>query len=466
MVQLKIFLPIFILLGGLCYVFLNGPFQSPDEYVHFFRAYDISQGNLRATKLSGEHGESPQVGGYLPRSIKASALAVSIGVPFYPEHKIIPELLFAERNRPLNQKKKEFIDYFPSARLPALSYAPQALGIAIGRALGLPPLALFYLARIFNLLVATALISLSIILLNSSGWTLTVLALSPMSLCLFASSSPDALTNAGAFATLSAIFALIKSPDLLSDNRTKIGWYLFLLGIGAAAMMAGKIFFGILLALLLSVLFRSAIQLKVRILVFSLFIVVAYGVISALSWSAAPTLETEDTRLHAAPQEQLSFITNSPDQALQIIANTIAKYYTGWGQEYIGKLGWLDTPLPIGVHILWITLLLLALYIDSSEQPPPQLGNWDLALALLSSASTMLAIIIAVYILFNAPQAPLIAGVQGRYLIPPMLFLFGTLSRTLRHRFYLPNALPWLVLVGLFVVHWCTLNTLLHRYFL
>lgn len=64
---------IFLLLAsifGLLWVLLVPPFQSADEFAHFYRAYEISERNLVTENIDG------QIGNYLPSAIRDFEAAV------------------------------------------------------------------------------------------------------------------------------------------------------------------------------------------------------------------------------------------------------------------------------------------------------------------------------------------------------------------------------------------------------
>jgi hypothetical protein len=37
---------------GLIFLLLSAPFQAPDEFVHFYRAYDVSEGHFASSKVA------------------------------------------------------------------------------------------------------------------------------------------------------------------------------------------------------------------------------------------------------------------------------------------------------------------------------------------------------------------------------------------------------------------------------
>lgn len=58
---------IFLFLGiiyGTAFLFVIPPFQVPDEYEHYYKAYDISEGNIIPDKLGNKSGI------FVPKSVK------------------------------------------------------------------------------------------------------------------------------------------------------------------------------------------------------------------------------------------------------------------------------------------------------------------------------------------------------------------------------------------------------------
>ncbi|MCK6693665.1 MAG: DUF2142 domain-containing protein, partial [Thermoanaerobaculia bacterium] len=59
----RFFVPLSLFFGAIL-VFITPPFQSPDEYNHFFRAFQVSKGRFYPETL--HHN---RLGGYLPASL-------------------------------------------------------------------------------------------------------------------------------------------------------------------------------------------------------------------------------------------------------------------------------------------------------------------------------------------------------------------------------------------------------------
>src|SRR5271170_2816128 len=98
----RVFLPFAWFFGAL-FAFLTPPFQVPDEYHHFYRSYQVSEGHLTETRL-GDQG-----GGYLPKSLIEFQNRVSRGIPHHPENKQDFKTLLAMRQIPLRLNEREFV---------------------------------------------------------------------------------------------------------------------------------------------------------------------------------------------------------------------------------------------------------------------------------------------------------------------------------------------------------------------
>lgn len=177
------------LIFGILFLLITPPFQVADETAHFFRSYQVSEGQIVAEK------QKNQVGGPLPQSLVDTWQKVSSGIPNNPEIKQKPADIFSLLNLPLKSDNKIF-GHFPNTSLYSpIPYLPQAAGMMLGKAFGLSPIILLYLGRIFNLLVWLLLGYISIKITPIFQWVFFLLALTPMSLFQAASLSADAVTN-------------------------------------------------------------------------------------------------------------------------------------------------------------------------------------------------------------------------------------------------------------------------------
>ena len=172
----------------LALVFLTPPFQVPDEHQHFYRAYQISE-----LHIVGAGGESAG-GAVLPSSLPEFVEHFLGSRRMHPVREIRPAPLaktWLEMERPLNPTRREFVG-FGTVNYSPFPYVPQATAMGVGRLLEAPPLALLYLGRIANALIAIVLIAWALRWMPFGKPVAAVAALLPMAQYEYASVSPDA----------------------------------------------------------------------------------------------------------------------------------------------------------------------------------------------------------------------------------------------------------------------------------
>ncbi len=198
---------VFLLLGllsGLLLVLLTPPFQAPDEYSHFYRAYHISEGHLTARLF--DH----RVGAELPKSLKK--LLMFNHLPFNTEARADAQLFRQALEIPLLKDDRTFVDFNNTALMSPLPYLPEATVIAIGRLAHTRPILLVYAGRLANLLTWVLLVFLAIRAAPAGKWLIAVLALMPMSIFLAASLSYDACTIGLAYLTTAFLLRIMLAP--------------------------------------------------------------------------------------------------------------------------------------------------------------------------------------------------------------------------------------------------------------
>ena len=183
-------------LNGLLLVFLTPPFEVHDEFQHFFRTYQLSEGTLWGVVQAG------RVGGVLPTSLAELVLRTwgTLGIWTVPPTHVHPlGQTWSEFSLPLQPSLRAFADFSGAASYSPLPYAPQATAIALGRWLECPPLALLYAGRVANAAASISLVAWAIRILPSGRDVALVIALLPMAQYEYSSVAPDGLIIATAF---------------------------------------------------------------------------------------------------------------------------------------------------------------------------------------------------------------------------------------------------------------------------
>lgn len=407
---------VFIVLAsifGLIFLFVVPPTQVPDEIVHFYKAYQVSEGKFLGQvqgKLAGD---------YLPKSLELFGVDLEKQkIPFHPETKLSIPVLLAELNRPLQPKKQVFVDFRGALLYSPVPYLPQALGIALGRLFSLPPLVLFYLGRLFNLAVWIALIQLAIRWVPVHKWVWTLLALTPMSVFLGASLSADAPTNALAFLLIAITlrFAL----DIRGPLQNKDFVLLFSIGLLLALSKQGYFLLGLLVLLIPVERFGSLHRkLAVSLLFVGLYVVVTLG----WTWLGRHLFVPNMSGVGVSPQAQLIHSLKHPDRMLGVLVKTYNLNITYYVDSWIGVLGWVDTRLPDYLYTFFRVLIIAVALVDVQIRPELKVSQRLLiGVVFLAGVGLILA---TGYLFFTPLGKGRILGIQGRYFIPfmPLLLL-------------------------------------------
>lgn len=430
------------------------PFEVADEPAHFLRAFQISEGQFRPV------AEADGVGGYLPVALQKLIEVTSAGIPGHPGQRLDERNLAAARSIPLRPQQRTFLDFRNSAQLHFVPYLPQAAAIAVLRALDDRPIVLLYGARIANLLAATLLILWALRRGEVLGWTLTLLALTPIALQLRASASADALTTA-----LGLAFAAAVTEALLAEGRLTWQSAAVIAVLAVLLVLAKPVYAPLVFALVAVPGARFASRAHRAALLAALAaLTIAAGVLAMQASlrvripfrpDLAGDRAARIAELEAHPLEFLgiaarSWVRAAPRVAMQAVG---------------GNLGWLDTRLPGGlVWVLWLLLPAVAV-LDPGVRP---LGPGARAALGLAAAGAMVALAAAQWVNWTPPGAPLVQGLQGRYLHPILPFLLAPLARTAAARRASQRcsaALPGLVGLTALVGIGLALSAIFQRYY-
>jgi len=390
-------------LGALLFLLLTPPFQVPDEPVHWFRAYQISEGRLTAIR------KGASAGAMIPVSMLETRRVWQQGIAFHPEVKVDLERARRTLALPLEPEKRRFKDTRNVSAYAPVPYLPQALGVWLGRSLGVSPIVLLYFARAANALVAFGLCLLALRLVPFGRWPFFLMLMSPIFGSLRSSASPDATTYSLAFVNLASSLAIACSPST-SGRRTCVIYvasalllllskhaYLFVplaLGIGLWNP-AGR---GLVLRLLAAAYLPGA------------FLVAAWLRLAADT--LVPTLPGSD------PFAQLRLIALDPLGYVALVLVHFASSWPAYVQGLVGALGWMDTPLPRWLAaVYWIALASVTVLASEPRRPRPAQR-----LALLALAALGYLVVVTLIYLIMPLGAEEIRGVQSRYLVPLLPF--------------------------------------------
>ena len=434
----RLFFLVAALLGGLGFLFVTPPFQVPDEPAHFYRAYAVSEGQFL---MAGGNGTNSRP---LPASLKTLVEILVDDVPFHPERRIQPGTWKRAREVRLQPEEVESSSPPRSLQYSAVPYLPQAAGIAVGRWIGASPLALVYFARSANLIAAVGLIYFAICQLPGYRWLAVLLALTPMAMFLRSSVSADAGITAIAY-LLTATIAKIAFRAVPLHGRWDFG---LLVVLSVSLCLTKPVYFPLVLAAF--VIPSSRIPIQRPGFVFLAILVFSIGAVTVTLAISQPSVDGISARIESLVDE----VFTDPFDLFGRIAVDYILHAPRYGAEFIGRLGWLDTPLPLVLLGLYLAFLIAYTVMDSG--PLAVVTPWQRLVLALVIAASLMAISIAMYFMNGR-----IAGIQGRYFLPIALaaawiFHTGRQPRFKDKSWVLPAGVALLTVVS-FAVTACTI---------
>ncbi|MBN1618241.1 DUF2142 domain-containing protein [Candidatus Dojkabacteria bacterium] len=410
---------------GLFFVFAVPPFQVPDENAHYLRSAGLTEGTLLCQNDTFKIEEE--------KIDLIDTMNVS-GIAFQANSKFNRNLI--NNYKDSGDHNKKAIDPIVCNTLP-FGHTVSALGVGVGNLLGLNELSSFYLGRIFNLLAAITIVSLSIRIIPFGKKLVFILGLLPISLFLFASFNYDAIFIPFLLLWNSLILKFYAEKKLLNAKQ----WII----LGLVAFIISTIKLGYQPLLLLLLIFvnkpysRSFWRALIKII--TIWIISVAPIIGVLGIiKSAPLSNT------FSPQDQIDFIIHNPFSYLIIFFKSLYITLPTNIRTFIGVLGWLDYKISTPSMILIIILIGLVI-IDLS---PKVRINRFLRILLITSCSLITVFIFTSMYIFSTPVGtPYVTGIQGRYFIGifPTLII-GFIGIDYKKLFYkYKHLLPILILL-------------------
>jgi uncharacterized membrane protein len=306
--------------------------------------------------------------------------------------------------RPLDPERRELVSLPFTVKAP-LSYLPQAIAIAAGRWSGAGPLALFYLGRLANALVALIGLASAVQMMPIGRGLTMFFGLLPMATYEYASVSADAtvITTAFLFTAL-ALRAQLR-------GRWKPGEVALAIVSGLVFCTQKPVYAPLLLVGLPVPLVRG--QVKRTLVVHAVIIVIILG--ATATWLRFAS-RYSNSILGVSVSGQAAFIAPHPLGYIRTIARTF--WYEGYiyYEGLVGVFGWLSLYLPNFAYFLPLGAVLLGTMAQPRDGP--RLPALAVAWAAMLLAGACLLIFTAAYLLWNQVGFWIISGVWGRYFLP------------------------------------------------
>ncbi len=438
-----------VLLFGSIFVFVVPPFQVADEFNHFYRAWQVSDGVLLGVRTTDN-----RLGGDLPVSVTKITQSFR-SLPFQPNNQIKSSTIFYNLTIPLDAQNRQFTDFSNTAMYAPTAYLPQVLAISIGKFLKRGPLSIFYLSRFLTLIFWLSIVYTALKILPIQRNLFTALALLPSSLFINASVSGDVVTNACSFLVMALFLRLITEKKHLSQRQTLTFFALIFMSTLIISLNKLAYFPIVLLVFLIDK--KHFNGLKNKLIVASVLIFSNIAVIVFWAKTIQPNyIKFEDynpafrigqqLNENVDPSVQLSFMLHNPLFFTKIATFSLIKTFPHTLIHYVGKFGWEKNYLPIWLIFILVFLILIQAINNEKNQAilSEQLGFDSLRTSnfKLQTSNGPLSIkakfslffigilmtytfVAAMYAIWSPVGSEFIDNLGGKYFIPiyPLFFL-------------------------------------------
>lgn len=430
------------------------PFQGPDELHHFYRAFQVAEGGLS--------GDQP---GLVDPNIKVLS-DVFTDIRFKVERPT--SKLRKWRSDAINwSSTRAKANFTNTAAYTPLHYLPQAGGILLGRAFGWNIRDSLVLCRMCTGLAAAVLCALAVYLCGRGRYLLFTVLLLPMSLSLYASANQDG-TIIPVMALAVGLLSRILTAGRAATNKE-------------LAVLAGAVLFVVLgrppYAPFVLLFFLPGLIHHPRARLIGLGIIAGIFGLSLL-WYVPQAFEHAVNHLpQTDAKKQLSFLIQASGNNIWFVFNllwdTLKACTAGYGRSFIGYLGWFDTLFPGIYYGLANAALVLAVVADvftcetAEKTKAAVTGSKRQKIVLFCICLfALVGLFFAEYLMGTQVGKNLIAGLQGRYLIPIALLFSLSLPQCTRAGI-LGTACAVLVLAfPLLVTAYYLPRTVVYRYYL
>lgn len=418
----KLFLPMIVVLGFL-YLLIIPIMVVPDEYVHIYTAYDVSD------VMMGTHDAETVI----MRQVDEEHIYNPIKIT-KEDYNSQYEGVF-QRPENTNLIKTAHI----SEQTPRYLYILSGMGITIGRLLGTSTTMLYLLGRLMNFLAFIAATYYAIKRIPFGKGIVMVWALLPITLqqaCSISYDSPVfALSILVTATTMSAAYGEETNRKArLVNNIVMILSCLLLLPCKGFSLLPLVV---LPLMLIPGVLRQhkdkvDAIKQKMKpwmkVLIFAVagiavFACAAVLVLVVRRWLQPENINNTYIAWSDSPGYTIGYFLKNPIRLLEIMINTLWYESGSYIQQMLGSyLGWLEIQVPL---VFVMGFFLLFFYVSMRKENERQLIKTGDRIWMILVFVGVSSLAVAAMLLYWTPNAlVMVAGLQGRYFLPVLVVGF------------------------------------------
>lgn len=401
-----------------------------DEYVHWLKAYEVSEGTL-LTKIYENHALV-----HIPEAA-FNIIAERPNKVF----KYVDNLQFLDEE--INNENRKYSNIQSAATYCFVQYVPQAAGIAFGRLITKVPLLLSYFGRIFNMITCISLMYFAIKNIPFGKNILLVISVIPIVIEGFSTFSADGITIA------MACFFIAYTIKIAFGDVTKCGTkQIVTLTLSGAVLALCKFVYLPIVFLVLLIPKEKFKDRQEKVIAITLIILVA--TILNLGWLYVGSQALFATDI-TGTDLKVTQIINNPIKYIQKVIYTFTqnanKYFLSC---FGGQLEWDENVKMDFVPYIMSLLMLLATFCE--EKNKKLFSKKQIILILLIILVIIGLIFTSIFLQWTTDDSQ-IDGVQGRYFIPILpliMLLLGNIEIRLPYKYQ--NVTKTICIVGYIVM--------------
>ena len=307
--------------------------KNPDEQVHWYRIYDITQGHFITEKVNGI------AAGNLPKEIlEYHNYQTELDIK-YSSFSELYENKISENGETVYRELSTTAVYHP------IQYMPQVIGTFIADIFTDRPFIMMYAARIANMVFSIIVLYVAIKIIPYGKKILLLLTCLPVAAAGFASMSPDAMTISISYLFISYILKLLHEKDKKINLKNKI-----LLIIMSVVVALCKIVYLPLAGLILLLPKEKYNSRKEKVI--TCILVMGIAIVANLAWLGFSSTYLVEYKA-GTPVSQLENLLTSPFEFIQKFLFTVNMC----AREYIdGLFGY---GVGADLHIILYTLFVI-----------------------------------------------------------------------------------------------------------
>lgn len=406
---------IFLLVAPLVCVFflITMPtFKSHDEYYHWLKAYEVSQGTLMTPQEDGVQGSM------MPEGV--SKVFPSDWTKLdYQEMKGLFETK-------LNEENKGILNPETAAVYSFVQYIPQATGIALARLVTDSAYLITYGGRVMNMIFALVLLYFAIKLMPFGKKLLLIPAMIPIAIEGFTSLSPDAMTISVAFFYIAYILHLAFGKKEQLGMKEKV-----ILLISSIVIALCKIVYIPLVGLILIIPKEKFKNKSNKSKTINFCIIAGIAVFINLIWLAISSRYLSTFR-EGDSKIQVLLALQNPILYIQNVLYTINLNGSNYILSLFGAdLGWGElVKLYAIVPYAFLGIYVFTAITDNTLKN--KFKKYQIVWMSLVILAIVGLIFTSLYVQWTTVGKTSIAGVQGRYflpILPLIMLLLGSVTK-------------------------------------